>query len=216
MQPSKLGIITAKYRKKNHLTVRDFAGKCGLSKSYISLLENGRAGSEAPPSPTLGAVISIAGAMEMDANELLQRLGLALSPPVNPALKTAKQAELKPFAHIEPTLENLNAAAREGRLLILPFRPPRKRDVVYVPMYAKDGSVVSHEVTSVAGGVYQARSEYSGMIEFNLYDINRTVFVDRKAAYQALNDWKRSHSDNRGLWVGPASSMFTGTDADEE
>lgn len=208
MQPAKLGLIIARYRKKNDLTVREFAAKCGLSKAYISLLENGRAGSDKAPSPSLSAVLAIAEAMEMDANELFKKLGLSLDP-VNPAAKSSSSADIKPFEYIEPTIENLNAAAREGRLLILPFKLPRNQDFVYVPMYARDGMVVSHVVTAIDGGIYKAFSEYSGTIEFNLYDINRTVFMSRKAASEALSEWKRAHSDDHGTFVGPTSSMFS-------
>lgn len=208
MQPAKLGILTAKYRKKNGLTVRQFAAKCGLSKAYISLLENGRAGSDNPPSPSLTAVLAIGEAMEMDADELLKKLGLKLDP-VNPAAKASGATEIMPFEYIEPTIENLNIAAREGRLLILPFKLPRKQDLVYVPMYAQDGLVVAHTVTDIYGGVYRAFSEYSGSIEFNLYDINRIVFMTRKAAGDALSEWKKAHSDKRGVFTGPSSSMFS-------
>lgn len=208
MQPAKLGLIISKYRKKNGLSVRQFAAKCGLSKAYISLLENGRAGSDHPPSPSLTAVLSIAEAMEMDSNELFKKLGLSLDP-VNPAMKSSSSSEIKPFEYIEPTIENINLAVQEGRLLILPFRLPRIQDLVYVPMYAQDGMVVSHIVTEISGGVYKAYSEYSGTIEFNLYDINRVVFMTRKAAGNALNEWKKAHSDNRGVFTGPSSSMFS-------
>ena len=208
MQPAKMGLIIAKYRKKNKLTVRQFASKCGLSKAYISLLENGRAGSDKPPSPSLSAVLAIAEAMEMDASDLLKKLGLTFDP-VNPAAKASSPTEIKPFEYIEPTIDNLNAAAREGRLLILPFKAPRKQDLVYVPMYAQDGMVVAHVVTSVSGGIYKAYSEYSGTIEFNLYDINRIVFMTRKGASDALNEWKKAHSDSHGTYIGPASSMFS-------
>ena len=70
-----LGEIIKKYRKKNNLSLRAFASKCGLSYTYISMLEKNidyRTGK--PIAPTLDSVKYISNAMNIPIDDLLKML----------------------------------------------------------------------------------------------------------------------------------------------
>lgn len=70
-----LGEIIKKYRKENNLSLRAFASKCGLSYTYISMLEKNidyRTGK--PISPTLDSVKYISNAMNIPIDDLLKML----------------------------------------------------------------------------------------------------------------------------------------------
>ncbi|MCJ7665909.1 MAG: XRE family transcriptional regulator [Actinobacteria bacterium] len=60
----KLGIIIKKIRKSKDLTLKDIAGKTGLSKSLISKIENLRT------VPSLSVIIKIARALNKNLSEL--------------------------------------------------------------------------------------------------------------------------------------------------
>ena len=65
-------------------------------------------------------------------------------------------------------------------------------DFVYMPYHEMGGMVLSLNVKYVSGGVYSAWHEAVGDVEFNLFDIDRTIFVKRSAAYENLEEWKKS------------------------
>lgn len=70
-----LGEVIKKYRKENDLSLRAFASKCGLSYTYISMLERNidyRTGK--PIAPTLDSVKYIANAMNIPIDDLLKML----------------------------------------------------------------------------------------------------------------------------------------------
>lgn len=70
-----LGEIIKKYRKENNLSLRAFASKCGLSYTYISMLEKNidyRTGK--PIAPTLDSVKYISNAMGIPIDDLLKML----------------------------------------------------------------------------------------------------------------------------------------------
>ena len=69
------GKIIKKYRKENNLSLRAFASKCGLSYTYISMLEKNidyRTGK--PIAPTLDSVKYISNAMNIPIDDLLKML----------------------------------------------------------------------------------------------------------------------------------------------
>lgn len=68
----KLGELIKKYRKDRKLTLRDFASLCGMSHSYISMLEEGRNSKTGEPiTPTLSTLKKISKALGLTSNELM-------------------------------------------------------------------------------------------------------------------------------------------------
>jgi repressor LexA len=68
-----LGDIIYKYRTENDLSLRAFANKCGLSYTYISMLEKNKDYRTGKPiAPTLESVKYIANAMNLSIDELLK------------------------------------------------------------------------------------------------------------------------------------------------
>lgn len=70
-----LGEVIKKYREEHNLSLRAFASKCGLSYTYISMLERNidyRTGK--PIAPTLDSVKYISNAMNMPIDDLLKIL----------------------------------------------------------------------------------------------------------------------------------------------
>ena len=71
----KLGAFIKQYRQKNKLTLRDFAGRCGASHSYISMLEEGKNSKTGEPiTPSLATLVKISGAMNMTLHELVTQV----------------------------------------------------------------------------------------------------------------------------------------------
>ncbi len=68
----KLGEKIKDYRKKNGLTLRDFAQRCGTSHSYISMLEDGKNSKTGEPiTPSISNLKKIAIALGMSLYELV-------------------------------------------------------------------------------------------------------------------------------------------------
>lgn len=71
----KLGEIIKNYREKHELSLRGFANKCGLSYTYISMLENGKDYRTGKPiAPTLDTVKYVSKAMNLPIEDLLKML----------------------------------------------------------------------------------------------------------------------------------------------
>ena len=71
----KLGEIIKKYREQHELSLRGFANKCGLSYTYISMLENGKDYRTGKPiAPTLDTVKYVSKAMNLPIEDLLKML----------------------------------------------------------------------------------------------------------------------------------------------
>lgn len=198
--PTTLGALIKKYRKSHEMGMSEFGKRCGLSKAYISILENNeRPDTRKPPSPSLDVILAVATAMEMDANDVLEELGLNIKDRsreienelLRPLSTSRPRAtgELTPWEYIPVTVDNLKAAISEQRLLILPFRAPKKGDIVYVPLKHFDDMPVVHTIIDCRGGIYTAHSEAGGCITFSLYDIDRVVFMTRSAAIAAKQRW---------------------------
>lgn len=68
----KLRELIKNYRREHSLTLRDFAAQCGMSHSYIAMLEDGKNSKTGQPMiPTLPTLRKIASAMGMSMNELI-------------------------------------------------------------------------------------------------------------------------------------------------
>lgn len=198
-----IGEITKKYREKHKISLRKFSDMCGVSKTYLYQLENGKTGKGDYPSPSLSVVMAVSDAMKMNPLKLFREIGFSID-----SRREQKSASdglipitIKPYEYIPVTMENLKAAAQRNSIMILPFSLPVLGENVYIPEFKKDGHVVTHRVTDVSGGIYNAVSEQYGTVVFNLYDLDRTVFTDRSAAYDALNKWLAKRMDSRARFV---------------
>lgn len=70
-----IGTLVKKYRVDRELSMQEFANKCGLSKSYISMLEkNINPRNNKPIIPTLDTYTKIAHGMNTELDELLRML----------------------------------------------------------------------------------------------------------------------------------------------
>lgn len=200
-KPTTLGALIKQYRTAHKMGMSEFGKRCGLSKAYISILENNeRPDTKKPPAPSLDVILAVATAMEKDANEVLAQLGLNIkdrSREIEGELlgplstnRPAATGDLQPWQYIPLTVDNLKAAVAEQRLLILPFRAPKMGDMVFVPLKQFDDMPVAHTIVDCRGGIYTAHSEAGGPITFSLFDIDRVVFMSRSAAVAAKERWR--------------------------
>lgn len=68
----RIGEIIKKYRDDNSMTLREFASKCGMSHSYIAMLEDGKNSKTGEPmTPTLSTLKKISVALDLSLNELM-------------------------------------------------------------------------------------------------------------------------------------------------
>lgn len=189
-----LGAIIANYRKANKISMRSFASSCGLSKAYIGILErNERPESGEVPVPSLETIVKVANAIDMDSLTLMRKIGIDVKKK-EAALKTSVTSKataktVVPFEYIPLTQENLNAAVRERRILLLPFPAPVVGTFVYAPMPEySENTPTSFRVEKVDGGVYEAMSGTGLMIQFSLFDIDRVVYTNRNKAREKLSE----------------------------
>ena len=67
-----IGTIIKNYRLKNKISIRDFAGKCGVSHSYIAMLESNKNSKTGEPIiPTISRMKKIAMGLGITVNELI-------------------------------------------------------------------------------------------------------------------------------------------------
>lgn len=192
-----IGELIKKYRSKHHIGMSEFGRRCGLSKAYISYLEaNKRPGRDEPPSPSLDSILAISAAMEMDPVDVMNEIGLNIKDREKelrdsllvPLSTGVKGRPLEPFEYIKPSIETLQSAIKERRVLILPFTAPRQGDLVYVPMKQYD-MAVAHVVMDVKGGVFTVESEAGGRLTFSIFDVGHAVFMTRRDANAARARW---------------------------
>lgn len=70
-----LGELIRVYRSEHNMNMQEFANHCGLSKSYISILErNINPSTGKPPIPSLETIRSIAKTLHMDFNDVIAAL----------------------------------------------------------------------------------------------------------------------------------------------
>lgn len=71
----RLGQIIRDYRKKNELSMGDFAKLSGISKPYVSMLEANKNSSNGKPIvPSVGTLQKVARAIHISLNDLLRML----------------------------------------------------------------------------------------------------------------------------------------------
>ncbi len=187
--PEQLGTIIKAYRERNNLSLREFSGRCGISKSYLATLEKGISRrAQKPLNPSTKTISAIADAMKVDREEMLSVLGIEIKKQKfvwEPATKP------EPFQHIPITQKNFEEAVRESRFILLPFRPPRVYETVYLAVKHMDGYILPFTVTKASGGTFRAHSISANTIEFSLFDIERSVFLTEEGAEQEVIRWRK-------------------------
>ena len=208
-----LGAIIKEYRTKNKLSMRRFAEAAQSTPAYISMLESEKTrGDGQLITPSLEKLTFIAKAMDMDVATLMAELGTEVNRDKAieagiieaPSLSedtAASAPRLEAFKLVPLTQENLNDALREGRLLILPFKVPKKGMRMFIPNYELD-MVVTYIVSDVGGGIYTARAEM-GTVQFSLYDIDRLIFTSYSAAKKMLETMKGDDEKKPAIMGGP-------------
>ncbi len=186
-----LGTIIKTYREKNNLSLRKFSEQCGIGKSYLFTLEKGvsRRGKR-PLSPSVETVSAIADAMKVDREELLSVLGIEIKK--EKFVWKPEHERVEPFKHIPVTQKNFEAAVRESRFILLPFRPPRVYETVYLAVKRMNGYVLPFTVTKASGGTFRANNISASTIDFSLYDIERSVFLTEEGAKKEVEQWRRA------------------------
>lgn len=72
-----VGEVVNNYRSSNHLTMQEFADRCGLSKAYISMVEKGKhPQNNRKLVPNLETLAKLAKGMDTDINTFLSVLDL--------------------------------------------------------------------------------------------------------------------------------------------
>lgn len=69
-----LGDIIKEFRELNNLSLEEFAKMSGLSKSYISMLENNKDPRGNPINPSLETIDKVASAIGVDLDTLLEKI----------------------------------------------------------------------------------------------------------------------------------------------
>lgn len=95
----KLSRILRKYREDNKVSMDAFASKAGVSKSYISMIENDKnARDDKPISPTLTTLAKLADAMNIGLDNLLELMDADADIVVNEESNVASDDELELLA----------------------------------------------------------------------------------------------------------------------
>lgn len=138
----KLGEIIKFFRKKNEMTMQEFADRAGLSKGYISMLEK----SQHPQSqrrlvPSFETYLKVASAMSMSIDELVALLD------DNETVRLNESSSSSPDA----------ALAEQEAMLLLAFRKLNGDGKTKVIEYTKDLSKMEK---------YQDSSPIKGSFEY--------------------------------------------------
>lgn len=68
-EPRRIGLLIQRIRRERHLRLEDLAQRAGYTKGFLSKIENGRA------NPPIATLLRVAGALGIDAAELLGGAG---------------------------------------------------------------------------------------------------------------------------------------------
>lgn len=91
-----IGEIIKRFRKENNMTIQEFADQSGLSKAYVSILENGkRFGSNKKVAPTMETYNKVSSAMGVSVNSLINAMN-------------GEEDEAEPLIVTIPLLDNVS------------------------------------------------------------------------------------------------------------
>jgi len=98
-----LGDLIRKYRKDNGYSMERFAKRCGLSKSYISMLEANKDPRGKPIIPRIETVIKVADAMNTTLDELIADLDYNFAVRINNEIVSEDwEDDSATFEEVEP------------------------------------------------------------------------------------------------------------------
>lgn len=129
-----LGQLIKDYRQSHdNMSLRDFAGKCGVSHSYIDKLEKGidtRTGK--PVVPTLDTIEKISKALNMPVEQVLMEIGFAF-------YSKEKELSHKDEKDVEKLLNNTMAYLENQEGLMLSGEPMDENDLELLKQAIKNG-----------------------------------------------------------------------------
>lgn len=190
-----LGSIIASYRKKNKVSMADFAAACGCSKAYIMQLEhNINPATMKPITPSINMILAAASAMNVESGNLMKQLGVDLGTGLDDnsnksGPKALSNKAPSPGRYYPITVENVNEALKEGRVLILSTRVPVIGGNVWIPDL-EFGDAILHTITDAGDGVFTAYAGSTGYVTFTIFDLGKHVFLSHAEAAQHKEDWQ--------------------------
>ena len=102
-----LSEVVKNYRRENRVSMEELAKRAGLSKGYVSMLENGvNPRSKKPISPTLDSLMKLSRAMMIDLDTLLrmvdgdQSVSLICDDTSTPSLSTDEESLLTSYRQL--------------------------------------------------------------------------------------------------------------------
>lgn len=104
------------------------------------------------------------------------------APASNAVVRLAAYEDAIPFDAL-PRVAELLQADKEGRCIVLPYKPPKVGDVVYEPVY--EHGIVRNTITFSDGLTFEAHGK-GGYVQLCISDIGKTVFLTRAEAEAAL------------------------------
>ena len=122
-----IGSIIKQYRHANKISMRDFAEKCGVSHSYIAMLEIRKTSKTGEPIvPTIAMLKKIASGLGITVNELIAKcddMPITLSdeydmknPPQEPKLREGEEILLSLFRRLPKESQALYIEALRAAL----------------------------------------------------------------------------------------------------
>lgn len=205
-----LGQVIRGYRKKNNISLGEFARKAGLSKSYLFALEKNLNPSTGKKiNPTFEVALACCKAMEMDIVTFVKKVAPDIAEDIAPYIQVQSVDDKKkmsssldslptPSTLYMPTdvpkympIDNttINEAYKERRILILETAIPRKGELVYIPI--KEYMMpVAFTVLQAGGGMFLANAEACGTCLFSIFDLGRTVFTNYGGARKIVSKWE--------------------------
>lgn len=106
-----LGDLIKQYRKENNYSMERFAKRCGLSKSYISMLEANKDPRGKQIVPRIETVIKVADAMNTTLDELIAELDYNFAVRINNEIVSE---EWESDAAVEEDLESTKGDREEA------------------------------------------------------------------------------------------------------
>lgn len=192
----KLSQIIKRYRSDNDMTMQVFANKAGLSKGYISMLENGKnPRSGKPIKPGIDVLSQLSGAMGISINDLLDNIdddqlvsiGSFLSSPT----VTEKVVKFHVIGEVAAGYEHIAEEDWTGETVEIPesFLHGRSKSEYFVLTVCGDSMYPLYMDGDKVLVLKQDTIDYSGQIGVIRYDGDKSSL--KKIEYSEGKDWLR-------------------------